>query len=305
MTVTAKKITEQTLANWTGPASDAEEKRYKWTASQIREALAASTALSKHAFEVYPQGSYPNFTNVVRDSDVDIAVELTEIIDVDFIGQADGLSVADVLSVYSGGYSLAAFKDDVEKALIAQFGTAAISRGKKSIHVRETTRGLAADVVPGETHRTYFSRSGYSQGIAIRNDKSPIPLIHNFPHQHLDNGVAKNERASKRYKRVVRILKRLENQMVKEGVIQAVPSFLIESAVWNVGTNAFLTPETWLGRVREVLATIYQGTKDDSALRSTDWMEVNNIKYLFHSSQGWTHAQANAFAYEAWNYLGL
>ncbi|HEY2715454.1 MAG TPA: hypothetical protein VGI73_04460 [Solirubrobacterales bacterium] len=25
---------------------------------------------------MYPKGSYPNFTNVVRDSDVDIAVEL-------------------------------------------------------------------------------------------------------------------------------------------------------------------------------------------------------------------------------------
>jgi hypothetical protein len=304
MTVTVEGKLEETLASWTGPATDSEQQRYESTKDRIRDALQESPALAKHKFEVYPQGSYANFTNVVRDSDVDIAVELTEIIDLDFIGDAKGLSVTDVMSRYSGGYSLREFKDDVERALISKFGSAAVERGKKAIHIRERRAGLAADVVPCETHRTYFSRTRYAEGIALRNDARPNELIHNFPRQHLKNGNAKNADTSKRYKRVVRILKRLENEMVDKGVIEPVPSFLIESAVWNISNGAFVS-NTWVRRVQSVLAAIYEGTKSDSCVRSSDWMEVNSIKYLFHPAQGWTHKQANEFAYEAWNYLGL
>jgi hypothetical protein len=38
---------------------------------------------------------------------------------------------------------------------------------------------------------------------------------------------------------------------------------------------------------------------------STDWMEANNIKYLFHSSQNWSWQQAHQFASRAWDRIGL
>lgn len=34
-------------------------------------------------------------------------------------------------------------------------------------------------------------------------------------------------------------------------------------------------------------------------------MEANNVKFLFHPARGWTRAQANEFASEAWLYLEL
>jgi hypothetical protein len=92
--------------------------------------------------------------------------------------------------------------------------------------------------------------------------------------------------------------------MVERGVIGAVPSFLIESAVSNVPNDDF-DYASWSGRVMAALAHIYNGTMDASCVRSSDWMEVNRIKYLFHPTQNWTHEQAHEFASEAWNYVGF
>jgi hypothetical protein len=297
---------EVVLSSWTGPASNAEELRYEWTKDQIREAISASSALARRSFDIYPKGSYPAFTNVVRDSDVDIAVELTEIIDNDFVADLNGMSIDDLgMTPYTGNYSLALFKDDVERALINHFGSTAVQRGKKAIHVRESRRGLAADVVPCQTHHTWFSHTRFEEGTLLLNDENPWQRIENFPKQHLARGTEKNDWTSKRYKRVVRILKRLENEMVDKSVIAPVPSFLIESMVWNVPDDQFLRNNTWLGHVQETLVYIYNGTSDASSEQSESWMEANGIKYLFHPAQSWTREQANDFTIEAWHYLGL
>jgi hypothetical protein len=296
---------EQTFSNWTGRASDAEQDRYDWTKRQVDDALRRSSTLANYAFEVYPKGSYPNFTNVVRDSDVDVAAELTTFNNNDFIFEAEGLTLEDVdVTPYTGDYSLAAFKDDVERALVDHFGSAAVERGKKAIHIHESSQGLAADVVPCVTHRKWTSRTSNRQGIRLLNDANPGQKILNYPRQHLDQGVRKNDATLRRFKRVVRILKRLENEMVDAGVIEPVPSFLIESAVWNCPDRAF-NYSTWVGRVKEVLAFVFDGTKTDACVESEDWLEVNKMKFLFFNGQNWTHKQANAFTHKAWNYCGF
>lgn len=302
-----QRITEEALSAWIGRASDAEQARYEWTCRQIRAALDSSQALSSWSFDVYPKGSYPNFTNVVRDSDVDIATELTGLQRYEFSHGAAGMTMEDFgISRYVGSYGLAHFKDDVEAALVAHFPFGAVTRGNKAIHIRESSRGLAADVVPCETHFQYIDRLGSRRkGIVLLNDANPSQHVVNYPQQHYDEGVAKNSRTSRRYKRVVRILKRLENKMVDEGIIDEVPSFLIESAVWNVPDSSFTGSETWTGRVRAVLAHIFNGTMSADCVASTDWLEANNIKFLFHASQGWTYHQAHEFAGRAWDRIGL
>lgn len=302
-----QRISEHTLAGWIGRASDAEQNRYEWTRTQIRTALDKSTALSAWSFDVYPKGSYPNFTNVVRDSDVDIAAELTGLARYSFAHGAAGMSMEDFgLSRYTGSYGLARFKDDVEAALVDHFPAGAVKRGKKAIHIRESSQGLAADVVPCEQHFEYISGEGRRrQGILLRNDANASQHLVNYPQQHYDQGVAKNDVTSRRFKRVVRILKRLENQMVDEGLIAPVPSFLIESAVWNVPNRSFTHPDTWTGRVRGALAHIFNGTMTSECEASSAWKEVNNIKFLFHVAQSWTWQQAHQFADAAWNRIGL
>jgi hypothetical protein len=92
--------------------------------------------------------------------------------------------------------------------------------------------------------------------------------------------------------------------MVAKHVIEAVPSFLIESAVYNV-PNASFDATTWTGRVQNALAHIYNGTTTDACLTSDDWLEVNRVKYLFAPGQTWSRATAHSFADQAWDYLGL
>jgi hypothetical protein len=294
--------TEDTFAKWTGRATDAEDARYERTKTEIGAALKGGH-LDEYSFSVYAKGSYPNHTNVVADSDVDIAVELTSIAQHEFIHQAKDLKLADFgLQPYTGSYRQPAFKDDVEAALIRHFGATAVSRGNKALHVRESSRSLKADVVVCETLKSHTSRTNTRHGIQIEPDHGPV--IHNFPRQHYDEGVAKNDATSRRYKRVVRILKRLENEMVSAGVVEVVPSFLIESLVWNIPNGHFNSNDTWTERVRDVLAVIFAKTKGTEAASEPDrWLEANNVKFLFDPSQGWNREQANNFALQAWSYL--
>jgi hypothetical protein len=284
---------EDQLQSWTGPASDAEQERYDWTKNQISESLTGG-GLGQFTFKVYPKGSYPNHTNVVRDSDVDIAVELTDISHNEFIHSAKGLTIHDFgYTPYTGSYDLKQFKDDVEAALRRQFG-AAVDRGNKAIHIRESSRGLKADVVVCQTLRSHVSRATIRPGILIQPDQGDD--IHNFPKHHLDEGVIKNNETQKRYKSLVRIVKRLENEMVENGLIAEVPSFLMESMVWNVPKEIFTQLNTWEDRLAAALLHIRRSDK-------SDWLEANNVKFLFRKSQKWTEEEAQHFVNSSLRYL--
>ena len=177
-TLSIPNQTKARFTNWKGKASDSEEEKYKRTCRAIGEALRASDRLSKYEFDVYAKGSYPNFTNVVRDSDVDIAVELTTFFKNRFIHAAKGLTMADVgVTPYEGDATLTGFKDDVEHALITYFGAGVVDRGSKAIRVAENTGRLPADVVPCVTERTWTSRTGYNDGIRLYNDRNPSERI--------------------------------------------------------------------------------------------------------------------------------
>lgn len=296
---------EAAFSSWKGKASESEQDRYERTCRAIGDALRATGHLEKYEFTVYAKGSYPNFTNVVLDSDVDIAVELTTYRRNRFIHAAKGLSIQDLgLTPYGGDATLAGFKDDVQHALIAYFGDDAVDRGSKAIRVSENSGRLPADVVPCVSERTWISRTGYNDGIRLLNDRDPEERIINYPKQHLERGTEKNDETSRRYKRVVRILKRLENEMVKEGIIEAVPSFLIESSVWNTPNSGF-DATSWKGRVRVALAHIYNETRTVDCFTSDDWLEANGIKYLFFTGQNWTYQDAHEFASKAWDYIGF
>ncbi len=296
---------EARFSGWIGKASATEEDKYKRTCRAIGDALRSDERLSGYRFDVYAKGSYPNFTNVVADSDVDIAVELKSYFENRFVHSATGLTLSDVGVIpYTGDATLAGFKDDVQRALVAYFGAEAVERGDKALRVSENGGRLPADVVPCVTERVWTSKNHYNEGVRLRSDSRPLLELMNYPKQHLERGTLKNDLTSRRYKRVVRILKRLENEMVKNGVIDIVPSFLIESSVWNLSNDKFEV-DSWVGRVRNALAHLYNGTLSDACVGSDDWLEANGIKYLFHASQGWSRRDAHDFADQAWAYIGF
>jgi len=291
-------IPESTLSSWTRPAFDNEDQKREHTERSIREAVRQHPELGKLPVDVYAKGSYRNNTNVRRNSDVDVAVELTSI----YISEyGEGVQQsATGFKPYSGSYDTDNFKDHVGKAMVWAFGSDAVELHNKVFQVREGTRNLAADVVACFTHRWYPGPDPrrFHRGIQLIADYGYAP--ENYPQQHYDNGVAKNIATGLRFKRVVRILKRLENSMVEEGVIEIVPSFLIESLAYNAPNRCFGTG-SWAGDTRCVLLWIWQDTEDAECERRL--LEINGIKYLFHVLQKWDRAQARQFVELAWGYV--
>ena len=294
---------ESKFSTWTGAPSDSEQERYERTQNAIRQALDAHGEFGDAQISVYAKGSYPNRTNVVRDSDVDIAVEMTNILTLDYEHDAAGMTMHDFgITPYSGGYDYRDLKNDVERAMVAGFGRSAVSRGNVAIHIREGRHSLAADVVPCTSHRVYVSRHGrHFDGVELHPDRG-TPIA-NFPAQHLTQGTLKNTRTSKRYKSTVRILKRLENEMVAENIIKVVPSFLIESAVWNVDDYQFAGATSWTEIVRRVITEVYVATENDEIC--SKFLEANGIKLLFGSDQSWKREELNHFLLMAWRYIGF
>jgi predicted nucleotidyltransferase len=297
---------EDKFRRWAGRASDAEDEKRVRTENAIKEAIQESTELARRDVRVFAKGSYRNNTNVRLDSDVDVAVEFQEMFYWDAMHAVEGMSALELdIMPYSAAYPASRFKDDVERALTYQFGTSAIDRGNKAIHVREEERSLAADVVPCFAYRRYYALSYsytplYYQGIEIRPDSGGRVI--NWPEQNYENGVAKNVATGRRYKRVVRILKRLENEMVQQGIVAEVPSFLIECMIYNVPNKGF-GHSSYHGDVRYVLAHLFNGTLDNGGYET--WVEVNELKYLFHPTQRWTRNQAHTFLSDAWDYIGF
>ena len=65
--------------------------------------------------------------------------------------------------------------------------------------------------------------------------------IINWPRQNYTTASTKNDATGRRFKAVVRILKRLRYEMVDNGhtVAEPIPSYLLECLVWNVPNEGF------------------------------------------------------------------
>lgn len=303
-------ISESQLATWTNPAFGNEDEKRADTERMIRDAIKRHPLLKTLSIDVYAKGSYKNNTNVRRDSDVDVAVEYTGIVFPDYGPNTnqDEVRRAHGTSAYSGPFrkadgstDISQFKNAVGDALVSTFGSASVTRNNKVFTVRESARSLAADIVPCATYHYYFSPSRFNEGIRLLPDRSPGHFIHNYPQQHYDNGVSKNQNTSRRYKCVVRLLKNLENQMVKDGASPVVASYLIESLVYNTPNTHFSNGTTWGQHTRNVLGHIWAETETADCEKS--WTEANDIKYLFYTWQKWDRDEARAFVHAAWQYV--
>jgi hypothetical protein len=120
--------------------------------------------------------------------------------------------------------------------------------------------------------------------------------IHNFPDQHYANGVNKRARTAHRFKRHVRIFKRLRDELVREKKLSPgqAPSFLIECLTYVVEDNYFLVEtDDRYDRANRILRRI-RAMLDNSPWTSTA-TEINGIKFLFHVEQPWTVDYAKVF----------
>lgn len=285
------------MKSWTAPSSATEQDKQERAERMVRDAVGSHAAFSDVTLRVFAKGSYKNNTNVRTDSDVDIAVEFR---DKFYWESFDGVRPASV-EPYTGDWTPDRLRAELRTALEAKFPDDVDAAGNTAIKIGHNTARVDTDVVPCFTYRYYFSDGTHREGTRVFRVNGST--VDNYPDQQYEIGVAKNNATGRSYKGAVRILKRLENVLVERGDINALPSYFMECLGYNV-PNAILNRTTWKSTIEGALAHIYrelEGAEPDS----NRWMEVNEIKYLFHSSQPWTRSDGRSFAQAAWNYLRL
>jgi hypothetical protein len=107
-------------------------------------------------------------------------------------------------------------------------------------------------------------------------------VIINWPRQNYENGVEKNATTGRRFKALVRILKRLRNEMLANGHQEAgpIPSYLIECLVWNVPNEGF-GHDAYRDDVRYALAHLWNETRSDDTC--SEWGGDQRTEILFSS----------------------
>ncbi|MEA2919065.1 MAG: hypothetical protein QOJ15_11146 [Bradyrhizobium sp.] len=315
---------EDRFSFWQKPASDTEEAKIESIARRVRQAMARSAFLPGRSWSIVKQGSYHNNTNVRTDSDVDLCVCLDDAYFVD--GPTNDVPSLAELNREPVPFTFDWYRRHIAWCLAQEFGHSAVTPGTKAIHLHKNDdERINADVVPAFTFQhfgprqpMFWLRNPPSVGVALLTTTGQ--RITNFPFQHYANGCAKNDRTGRRYKRVVRILKRIRNHMAdnidlpRAGRERAknTPSFLIESLVYNCLEVGHFQHTSIYDDVVAVLQYLSYALTERSGgatlLGAPSWFwwhEVNGIKSLFDGSQTWTVASAAEFVQLARGYMGV
>jgi len=277
-------VSEEQLRIWAQPPSKTQEERCKNAEDMIRKAIQASEALKKHNITVFMQGSYANNTNTARKSDVDVGIVCHESF---FSTYPEGKSRKD-FGFKPATYTFATFKNDVEEALTSYFRGGTVTRGNKAFDIKATSYHVEADVAPFLEHHRYSPSGSYIEGVELRPDNGGRVI--NWPEQHKTNGVSKNNSTGRRFKRMVRVVKSINDLTPKP-----VPGFLIECLMWNVPDSQF-SHATYEQTLSASLKYIYQSLGTSAA---DEWGEVSDLKYLLRGNP-WTKEYAQTAISGIW-----
>lgn len=244
------------------------------------------------------KGSYKTNTNVRQDADVDVCVERTDLAYVDTVGRAAGMGPVELrYTPVTNPMTPTEFRARVERALVRRFGSALVdTSGDKAIDVAAGSNTLDADVVPCfELHR-YDGPDNYVTGQRLFPKSGG--KIDNFPQQNYDNGVTKNSATRRRYKQIVRCIKRLEAEMSEEGRLpREYPGYLIECLAYNVQNWKFGS-STLYADMQAVFDYLWDAT--NSQEEADKLVEVNELQWIFRDRPDRIPKNAHAFIDTAW-----
>ncbi|MGV8883831.1 MAG: hypothetical protein ACOH19_16915 [Rhodoglobus sp.] len=287
------------LSSWIKPSSDNEKDKQERATRMVQEGISAHAALDGASYKIYAKGSYRNNTNVRRDSDVDIVVELQECFYYEF---APGVTrPTPTVSPYSGGWTRESWRAEVLGALQRKFPGEVDASGKIAINIAEKPGSRPSiDVVPSYQYRwfTDASMTLYATGSTVWT--TDMTQVVNWPQQQFDNGVAKNTATGSRYKNFVRVLKHAENTLAADGKIDEMPSYFMECLIYNVDNLVLQSGDLDAG-FKATLADLYARLNAEPDSRM---VEPNDIKYLFRASQKWTTEMGRKLVEQTWSYLG-
>jgi hypothetical protein len=300
------------LTHWEKPASDSEEAMIERAASAVRDLMSGNSWVANENVQIAPQGSYHNNTNVRQESDIDLRAvhPMIHIVYADNVVQQSARDVLDYsFSDRTFGEVVARMRVEMAGEFIGRFGAMNVEAdGNKAIRVKGVPGSRApVDVVPCfQLHYVQWNaavgRYLVTEGIAIFSRDGRLTF--NFPDQHYNNGVLKRILTQLRFKKNVRMLKRLRDELVERGVfkVREVPSFLVECLVYGVEDEYFLVEsDDRYDRLTRVVRAIHEH------LNNPDWVsttiEIDGVKFLFGSHQAWTPDVAKKFSAAAWNRL--
>ena len=215
-----------------------------WTHSVLYDALHHARRLEGLSVEIYVQGSYANDTNIQKDSDVDLVVQLKLPLEED----VQRLTRQEVDLFYQcygkTDYGWEEFREDVIRTLRDSFF---VHEGNKCIDITDVDSLLRvpADILPAIEFRRYLafpSLEGevYEEGVFFRDTSGNV--IVNFPKQHRVNGKRKDRATGGRFKEVVRAFKSARRHDSAELDKEAAPSYFLECLAYNIPEDQFRSP---------------------------------------------------------------
>jgi hypothetical protein len=293
---------EAWLETASGPASATEEQERDRTEKRIRDAIRAADDLPS-SVRVYAKGSYANNTNVRRDADVDVAVEWTETAKVKKWSDAEGLSAQQLgYSPVTPAMTPEEFRRRVERAVTKAFGSGLVdTTPDKHIGVEAGTATLDADVVPCWKLHRYAAPGRYVFGHRLFPKSGGV--VDNYPKQNYDNGVAKSNATGRRYKEIVRCVKRLVAELYDDSVIRVdYPGYLLECLVFNVPNDRF-GHERRYDDMQGVFRYLWNGLKGADVYLK--WHEPSRLKMLFRGRPDRIPANARTVIEKAWQRIGI
>lgn len=291
------RFTEEQLKSWAAALSETEDERAQHSIKMIKDALLESDDLINLDYDIFLQGSYANNTNVRTDSDVDVCVMLKST----FYYRLPNGRKPEEYGIVPATMTFPQFRGYVKDALVSMFGKGNVSDGNKSLKIGKNTYHVQADVVPAFQYRYYSKINGdiFIEGIKFYSQDGREVI--NYPKLHKAHGISKNNNTQRKYKRLVRIMKHIKNNMAESGLTDGdkITSFLIECLVWNLPDELICRCDNWNETVYLAICYLYTEIQNQ---RHIDWKEVSRMLPLFMERK-WTDRDVMQWLVAAWNYM--
>jgi hypothetical protein len=297
--------------HWERPASVSEAGTIERADTLVSEVVAANSWLTGQGVAVRRQGSYHNNSNVRTEADIDLRV-VHPSVKVEYAANVIDPAGWDRIAYRPASLTLEQIFTGLRAHLVTnfrrRFGENNVVVGNKAIRIKGVTGSRAEiDVVPAVPLHFVRWNDGLSnfqtlEGVAILGRDGG--WTGNFPEQHAANGIGKRARTAHRFKKVVRIFKRMRADMTDRGLLRVkVPSFLVECLVHAVEDSYFLVDsDDRYDRVRRVALRMQAILLHRPT--AANLHEINNLKWLFHDNQAWTYDDACTFVNAVVVHLG-
>lgn len=211
--------------------------KFTETFNELKEFFTQAINSEKYKFNIYLQGSYGNDTNIQKESDVDIVIELTNV----FYSNKKSLTPEqrqDFDSKYSkSSISVHDFKLHILN-ILKNTKKYSYSEKNKCIKIISGTL-LNADIIVCASYRYFYRCPKYFEGITFF-DKNGKQII-SYPKLHKNNMTEKNKRVPD-FKATVRIFKNLKIELINDNYIneENISSYFVESLIYNIDEKYFI-----------------------------------------------------------------